>query len=131
MASEITLLLHRWRQGDERALHELMPLVYGELQRIAQGVMRNQRPGQTLDPTSLVNEACLKLFDSGEPQFADRAHFLAVMARIMRQVLIDYARASAAVKRGGQERRVTWDTAIKLAHGPARGNFVCWNWTGP
>jgi RNA polymerase sigma factor (TIGR02999 family) len=117
MASEVTLLLHRWRQGDERPLHELMPLVYGELRRIAQGVMRNQRPGQTLDPTSLVNEACLKLFDSGEPQFADRAHFLAVMARIMRQVLIDYARASAAVKRGGQEHRVTWYTAMQIGGG--------------
>ncbi|HEV8038279.1 MAG TPA: ECF-type sigma factor [Bryobacteraceae bacterium] len=117
MASEITLLLYRWREGDERALHELMPLVYSELRRIAQRVMRKQRPGQTLEPTALVNEAYLKLFDSGEPQFADRAHFLAVMARTMRQVLIDYARASAAAKRGGQERRVTWDTAIQIGSG--------------
>lgn len=123
MASEITLLLYRWREGDERALHELMPLVYGELRRIAQGVMRKQRPGQTLEPTALVNEAYLKLFDSGEPQFADRAHFLAVMARAMRQVLIDYARASGAAKRGGQKRRVTWDTAIRIGSKASPSQF--------
>jgi RNA polymerase sigma factor (TIGR02999 family) len=116
MASEITMLLCLWREGDERAFHELMPLVYGELRRIARGVMRKQ-PAQTLEPTALVNEAYLKLFDSGEPRFVDRAHFLAVMARIMRQVLIDYARAGAAAKRGGQERRVTWDTAIQIGSG--------------
>jgi len=117
MPSEVTLLLYRWREGDKRALHELMPLVYGELRRIAQGVMLKGHPGQTLQPTALVNEAYLKLFDSGEPQFADRAHFLAVMARVMRQVLIDHARAAAAAKRGGQDRRVTWDTAIQIGSG--------------
>lgn len=114
MPAEITLLLRRWRQGDERALHELMPLVYRELRRIAQGLMRKRRPGQTLEPTALVNEAYLKMFDGGGPQFVDRAHFLAVMARIMRQVLIDHARAAGAEKRGGQQRRVTWDTAIQI-----------------
>jgi RNA polymerase sigma-70 factor (ECF subfamily) len=117
MPSEVTLLLYRWREGDKRALHELMPLVYGELRRIARGVTLKGHPGQTLQPTALVNEAYLKLFDSGEPQFADRAHFLAVMARIMRQVLIDHARAAAAAKRGGQDRRVTWDTAIQIGSG--------------
>ncbi len=117
MPTEVTLLLQRWRSGDERALDELMPLVYRELHRIAEGVLKNQRPGQTLQPTALVHEGYLKLFDGSESQFADRAHFLAVMSIAMRQVLIDHARAAAAVKRGGQERRVNWDTAIQFGSG--------------
>ncbi len=106
------LLLRRWREGDESALHTLMPLIYSELHRMARLFLRNRRPGQTLQPTALVNETYLKLFDNGQPQIADRAHFLAVMSRVMRQVLIDHARAAAAVKRGGQAQRVDWDTAI-------------------
>jgi len=112
MPSEVTLLLERWREADESALHTLMPLIYSELHRMARLFLRNRRPGETLQPTALVNEAYLKLFDHGQPQFADRAHFLAVMSRVMRQVLIDHARASAAMKRGGEAQRVDWDTAI-------------------
>ena len=120
MPSDVTLLLQRWREGDETALHVLMPLIYNELHRIARRFLRNRRPGETLQPTALVNEAYLKLFDNGQPRFADRAHFLAVISRVMRQVLIDHARAAAAMKRGGQERRVDWDTAIQVesAGGP-------------
>jgi RNA polymerase sigma-70 factor (ECF subfamily) len=112
MPTEVTLLLQRWREGDDSALHTLMPLIYSELHRMARLFLRNRRPGETLQPTALVNEAYLKLFDSGQPQFVDRAHFLAVMSRVMRQVLIDHVRAAAAVKRGGQAQRVDWDTAI-------------------
>jgi RNA polymerase sigma-70 factor (ECF subfamily) len=112
MPSEVTLLLQRWREGDESALHALMPLIYSELHRIARLFLRNRQPGETLQPTALVNEAYLKLFDDGQPQFADRAHFLAVMSRVMRQVLVDHARAAWAIKRGGQAQRVDWDTAI-------------------
>jgi RNA polymerase sigma-70 factor, ECF subfamily len=112
MPSEVTLLLQRWREGDESALHTLMPLIYSELHRMARLFLRNRRPGRTLQPTALVNEAYLKLFDNGQPQIADRAHFLAVMSRVMRQVLIDHARAAAAMKRGGEAQRVDWDTAI-------------------
>lgn len=111
----ITVLLQRWRRGDEAALHELMPLVYSQLHRIAQGYLRSQRPDHTLQPTALVNEACVKMFENAEPQFEDRAHFLAVMSRVMRQVLIDHARAAGAEKRGGREQRVPWDTNIELA----------------
>jgi RNA polymerase sigma factor (TIGR02999 family) len=114
MATDITLLLQRWRQGDESALHDLAPLVYGELQRIAQIFLRDQ-PGHTLQPTALVNEAWVKLFQSGEPEFTDRAHFLAVMSRVMRQVLVDHARAGAAAKRWGGKQRVPWDASIELA----------------
>lgn len=112
MASEVTLLLQRWRQGDESALQTLIPLIYSELHRMARLFLRRRRQGETLQPTALVNEAFLKLFDNGQQQFADRAHFLAVMSKVMRQVLTDHARAAAAIKRGGQAQRVDWDSAI-------------------
>jgi RNA polymerase sigma-70 factor, ECF subfamily len=123
MPSEVTLLLQRWREGDESALHALMPLIYSELHRLARSFFRNRRPGETLQPTALVNEAYLKLFDNGQPQFVDRAHFLAVMSRVMRQVLIDHARAAAAMKRGGQAQRVDWDTAIILESAASQSQF--------
>src|SRR5437773_2968818 len=113
MGHEITGLLHRWRQGDESALEEAMPLVYNELRRIARMYLRRQ-PGHTLQPTALVNEAWLKLFQNAEPDFTDRAHFLAVMSRVMRQVLIDYARAAGAAKRWGGKHRVPWDATIEV-----------------
>ena len=113
MASEVTGLLVRWRQGDEAALNDLMPLVYNELRRIAQVFLRHQ-PGHTLQPTALVHEAWLKLFQN-EPEFADRAHFLAFMSRVMRQVLIDHARAGGAAKRWGGQQRVPWDATVELA----------------
>jgi RNA polymerase sigma-70 factor, ECF subfamily len=112
--SEVTQLLHRARAGDRAALDELMPLVYSELRRIAASFMRRQQPGHTLQPTALVNEAFIKLFHDGEPQLADRAHFLALMSRVMRQVLVDHARAHGAAKRGGGEARVAWDTNIEV-----------------
>ncbi len=117
MAADVTELLQRWRGGDTGALNELMPLVYSELRRIAQAFLRNRRADQSLQPTALIHEAYLKLFDNGEPQFVDRAHFLAVMARVMRQVLIDHARAAAAIKRGGERDRVDWDTVVELESG--------------
>jgi RNA polymerase sigma factor (TIGR02999 family) len=114
MTLPITVLPRQLREGEQSALDELMPLVYGELHRIAQSFMRRQPPGHTLQPTALVNEAFIKLFEGGHPQLADRAHFLALMARVMRQVLVDHARASGAAKRGGGEARVPWDTNIEV-----------------
>jgi RNA polymerase sigma factor (TIGR02999 family) len=111
----VTLLLHRLREGDQGALDELMPLVYGELRRIARSFMRRQQPGHTLQPTALVNEAFIKLFQDTEPNIADRAHFLALMSRVMRQILIDHARARGTAKRGGGDARATWDTNIEVA----------------
>lgn len=119
MPSEVTELLRRWQDGDAGALNEMMPLVYAELRRIAQAFLRHRAPDQTLQPTALVNEAYLKLFDGAEPRISDRAHFLAVMSRVMRQVLIDYARGAAAVKRGGDKERVAWDTVIQVDSSPA------------
>jgi RNA polymerase sigma-70 factor, ECF subfamily len=112
--TEVTRLLHRARAGDGAALDELLPLVYGELRRIAASFMRRQQPGHTLQPTALVNEAFIKLFQGDEPQLADRAHFLALMSRVMRQILIDHARAHGASKRGGGRARVSWDTSIEV-----------------
>ena len=123
MPSEVTLLLQQWREGDENALHALMPLIYSELHRMARLFVRNRRSGETLQPTALVNEAYLKLLGNGQPQFVDRAHFLAVMSKVMRQVLIDHARAAAAMKRGGQAQRVDWDTAIIVASGGSQNQL--------
>lgn len=79
----------------------LPPALYDQLRRLARSLLRGQPPGHTLQPTALVNEAYLKVFGGTEPEFADRVHFLAVMARVMRQVLVDHARTQAAAKRGG------------------------------
>ena len=114
MSSDVTKLLERVRAGERSALDELMPLVYGELRRVAQGFMGRQRPGHMLQPTALVNEAFIKLFGSAQPAVADRAHFFSLMSRIMRQVLVDHARSAAAGKRGGGEGRVPWDTNIEI-----------------
>jgi RNA polymerase sigma factor (TIGR02999 family) len=115
MSSQIVALFQKVRDGDPGALEELMPQVYDELRRIAQSFMRRQREGHTLQPTALVNEAFIKAFADAQPVFVDRAHFLALMARVMRQVLVDHARALGAVKRGGLERRVPWDTNIEIS----------------
>ena len=114
ITGQVTLLLRRLHEGEQDALEQLMPLVYGELRRIAQSFMRRQRPGHTLQPTALVNEAFVKLFEDAEPHLVNRAHFLALMSRVMRQVLVDHARSLGAAKRGGGEARVPWDTNIEV-----------------
>jgi len=117
MSSQIVVLFQKLRAGDPGALDELMPQVYGELRRMARSFMRRQRPGHTLQPTALVNEAFIKLFEDVQPVFVDRAHFLALMARVMRQVLVDHARTVGAAKRWGAERRVQWDMNIEVIAG--------------
>jgi RNA polymerase sigma factor (TIGR02999 family) len=114
MADQIARLLQRVRDQERGALDELMSLVYGELRRMAGAIMRHQRPGHTLQPTALVNEAFIKLFQGAEPHLVDRPHFLALMSRVMRQVLVDHARGHAAAKRGGREARVPWDTEVAI-----------------
>lgn len=104
-AGEVTLLLRAMRAGEAGAFDRLVPLVYDELRRIAHGHLRRQRPGGTLDTTGLVHEAYLKLAEQSGLDLRDRGHFLAVSARAMRQVLVDFARARAAAKRGGPEAR--------------------------
>lgn len=112
----ITQLLMQWRGGDESALDRLMPLVYDELRRVARKCMRRQRAGQTLQTTALVNEAYLRMVDSSQVQWHDRAHFFAIAAQIMRRVLIDEARKRNYQKRGGEFTRMELDEELMPAH---------------
>jgi RNA polymerase sigma factor (TIGR02999 family) len=101
----ITALLQDWRRGDRAALDRLTPLVYEELRALARRHLRGERHRLTLQPTALVHEAYLRLVGSGVP-WEDRAHFFGVASRLMRQVLVDHARARQAKKRGGEATRV-------------------------
>src|SRR5260370_22715328 len=105
----VTELLALWSQGDDAALAELTPLVYEELRRLAHRHMGRQRPDHTLQTTALVNEAYLRLADQTNPRWQNRAHFFAVAARAMRQILISYARSQRAQKRGGGALKVELD----------------------
>ncbi|MGD8375207.1 MAG: sigma-70 family RNA polymerase sigma factor [Acidobacteriota bacterium] len=104
---EITRLLARWRGGDAEALDRLFPLVYGPLREIAARQMRVERPGHTLQPTALVNEAYLRLVRRDGAVVEDRAQFLAVAAQAIRRILVDHAREKGRLKRGGGRLRVT------------------------
>jgi RNA polymerase sigma factor (TIGR02999 family) len=97
----VTELLAQWSHGDNAALVELTPLVYDELHRVAHHHLSRQRPDHTLQTTALVNEAYLRLADQTNPRWQNRAHFFAVAARAMRQILVSYARMQHAQKRGG------------------------------
>jgi RNA polymerase sigma factor (TIGR02999 family) len=107
-----------WRGGDEAALHKLLPLVHDELARMARRHMAGERPGRTLQATALVNEAFLRLVDLKRVNWQNRTHFLAMVARLMRRVLVDAARARQADKRGGEMVRVTFDEALAGSHDP-------------
>jgi RNA polymerase sigma factor (TIGR02999 family) len=98
---DITQLLGALSSGDRSALDVLFPLVYDELRRLARRQLQHERPGHTLDSVALVNEAYLKLVDQGNVRWQNRAHFFAISARAMRTILVDYARARNAAKRGG------------------------------
>ena len=107
MDAEVTLLLERLRGGDRDALADLIPVVYAHLHRIAEGHLRHERAEHTLQATSLVNEAYIRLVGLDRPDFQDRAHFFGVASRVMRQILVDHARARGAAKRGGEQVRIT------------------------
>jgi RNA polymerase sigma factor (TIGR02999 family) len=102
-------LLLAWGAGDETAFEALVPLVHDELRRIARRLMAGERVGNTLQATALVNEAYLRLIDVQRVRWQDRAHFLAMAARLMRRVLVDAARSKQYQKRGGGAVRVTFD----------------------
>ncbi|HSJ06559.1 MAG TPA: sigma-70 family RNA polymerase sigma factor [Longimicrobiales bacterium] len=99
--SDVTRLLQQWSDGDREALDRLVPLMYDRLRRIAHDRLADEESSPVLDTTTLVHEAYLKLVDLREARFRDRAHFLAMASRIMRRLLVDYARERRAVKRGG------------------------------
>jgi RNA polymerase sigma factor (TIGR02999 family) len=107
----VTQLLQQWSHGDDAALAELTPLVYEELRRLAHHYMEGERPGHTLQTTALVNEAYLRLADQTNPNWQSRAHFFAVAARAMHQILVSYARRDRAQKRGGGALKVELDEA--------------------
>ncbi len=112
---DVTRLLKLWSDGDPSALDELLPIVHQELRRLAQSCFRNERSDHTLQATALVNEAFLRLVEGGAVE--NRAHFFAVSARAMRQILIDHARKKRAAKRGGGDIEVQFDEA-KGSPGP-------------
>jgi len=112
LPQQVTQLLVAWGGGDQAARDELMPLVYEELRRLAHQCMSRERPGHTLQTSALVNEAYLRLVDQKNVRWQDRAHFFGIAARLMRQVLVDYARKRRYAKRGGDARRVPLDEAM-------------------
>ena len=112
---EVTQLLAHWSQGDDNALAELTPLVYEELRRLAHHFMEGQRSDHTLQTTALVNEAYLRLADQTNPSWQNRAHFFAVAARAMRQILVNYAKASQSQKRGGGVLKVDLDAVALIS----------------
>jgi RNA polymerase sigma-70 factor, ECF subfamily len=108
----VTGLLLAWRGGNEAALEQLVPLVHEELHRIARGCMRGERAGHSLQATALVNEAYLRLIGAQQVDWQNRVHFLAVSARLMRRILVDFARSKKYQKRGGGAQAVTLDEAL-------------------
>jgi RNA polymerase sigma factor (TIGR02999 family) len=118
---KVTRLLRDWNQGDPRALDELMPLIYPELQRIAVGYFRSERVGHTLQPTALVHEAYARLVRA-DVAWGSRVHFYAVAARTMRRILVDHARSRRSEKRGGAAVRVTLDE--RLAPGEPEADLL-------
>ena len=116
---EVTGLLLAWNAGDRAALEKLMPLVYGELRRLAERHFRRERPGHTLQPTAVVHETYFRLVDQTRVTWRNRGHFLAIASQAMRRILIDHARGRGAEKRGGRAERVALDVGIASPE-PAR-----------
>ena len=114
---EITQLLAAWREGNQSALDELYPLVYDELHRLARRYMSRERKGHTLQTTALINEAYVRLVDQKNVHWANRSHFFAISAQIMRRILIDHARRHSYAKRGGGARQVSLDETATMAQG--------------
>jgi RNA polymerase sigma factor (TIGR02999 family) len=113
-SGEVTQLLIAWSNGDQTALDQLMPLVYGELRRMAKRYMAGQSPGHTLQTTALIHEAYLKLVGQKEKQWQNRVHFFGVAAQAMRHILVDYARSRQATKRGGEMHAISLDEAAMV-----------------
>lgn len=118
-ANELTQLLRAWSDGDEQALEKLTPIVYRELRKIARYHMSKERPDHTLQTTALINEAYLRLIDWKSARWQNRAHFFSVCARMMRRILVDFARTRAYAKRGGGVRLIPLDEATLVS--PERG----------
>jgi RNA polymerase sigma factor (TIGR02999 family) len=118
VSKNVTQLLHAWGKGDEAARDELIPLVYDTLRRIARHQLRGERAGHTLETTALINEAYLKLVEQSV-SWQSRAHFFGIAARLMRQLLVDYARARQRLKRGGDLQQISLTDAAGIAQDQA------------
>lgn len=115
--ANVTLLLQRSRQGDHQAMEELMPIIYAALRQLASHHLQRERGNHTLQPTALLHEAWLRLFNAhSQSEWKDRAHFFAVASHQMRQILVDHARAKRAAKRNGQQIELTEDLIVQLPH---------------
>jgi len=114
-APDVTKLLVNWSRGDQAALDELMPLVYGELRRLASAYLRRERSNHTLQSTALVNEAFLRMVQQHDVHWRNRAHFYAIAAQMIRRILVDYARSQHAEKRGSGAVKLELDDAMMAA----------------
>jgi RNA polymerase sigma factor (TIGR02999 family) len=110
---DVTRLLIEWREGRNGALDELLPLVYGQLRRLARRQLRGESPGHVLQPTALINELYLVLVHQRAATGQNRAHFLAIAAQMMRRILVDHARTRLAAKRGGGTMNIQLDGALE------------------
>ena len=111
VTTPISVLVHRYANGDKDSLDRLLPLVYAQLRRIAKKHLRDENSGHTLQPTALVHEVYVRLAGHNPPNLRDRVHFLSLAAQVMRQVLIDHARVKFAQKRGGRQEKLSLDEA--------------------
>jgi RNA polymerase sigma-70 factor (ECF subfamily) len=111
----VTEMLQEWSGGDREALDKLIPIVYEELRRQASRYLQHERHGHTLQTTALVHEAYVRLVDQADVRWQNRAHFFAIAAEMMRRILVDHARKRRAVKRGGDELRVTLNEALNAS----------------
>ena len=112
---EVTLMLQAWGEGDQAALDKLTPLVEAELRRLAHHYLAQERPGHTLQTTALINEAWLRLIDWKQVSWQNRAHFFGVSARLMRYILVGFARARKQQKRGGGAQEVSLEEAVAVS----------------
>jgi RNA polymerase sigma factor (TIGR02999 family) len=117
---DITQLLAKWRDGNQSALDELYPLVYDELHRLARRYMSRERKGHTLQTTALINEAYVRLVDQKNVHWANRSHFFAISAQIMRRILIDHARRHLYAKRGGGAQQVSLEEVAAITPNASR-----------
>ena len=113
--TEVTQLLLDWGKGDQSALDRLMPLVYGELRKLARRHLNKERPGQTLQTTDLIHETYLKLVNQRRVKWQNRAHFFGVSAQLMRRILVDRARRKNRIKHGGGATAITLDEGLVVA----------------
>jgi RNA polymerase sigma factor (TIGR02999 family) len=117
---QVTHLLRAWGEGEQGALDELVPLVYQEMHRLAQRYMVQERSGHTLQTTALVNEAYLRLVDTTQASWQNRAHFFAICANVMRRILVEWARSRKALKRGGAAAPLELVESLVVAEEPGR-----------